>query len=92
MFRCLFYFCVFLIQSAVAQNFEVKLSSNVVGLDETFEISFVLDDNGSNFSPPPFSENFHVLSGPNRSSSTRIINGDMTQESSYKYVLRAKKT
>ena len=88
--RRVFIVLLFAFQFLFSQNFEVTVSSNKVGLNETFEISFSLDDNGSNFSPPPFSD-FYILSGPSQSKSTSIINGQFTQESSYKYVLKPKK-
>ena len=80
------------VQILISQTFEVSLSDNVIGVNDVFEITFILNDKGSSFTPPNFSEDFYVVSGPSRSSSTRIINGSMSQESSYKYVLRPKKT
>ena len=81
---------MFLTQVIVSQNFEVSVSQNKVGLHETFEISFTLDGSGKNFSPPPFS-NFQILRGPSKSSSTSIVNGSMSQELTYTYVLKPKK-
>lgn len=91
MFRYLLLVLIQITYISVGQNFTVTLSDRTVGLNETFEISFSLNDTGSDFSPPSFSDNFHIISGPNKSSSTRIINGSMSQESSYKYILRAKR-
>ena len=73
------------------QNFEAQVSTKKVGLNDSFEISFTLDDNGRNFSPPPFSD-FHVLRGPSKSSSTSIVNGVMSQQLTFTYVLRPKNT
>tara|TARA_B100000579_G_scaffold438034_1_gene471165 strand:+ start:16275 stop:17975 length:1701 start_codon:yes stop_codon:yes gene_type:complete len=81
---------MFLTQVIISQNFEVSVSQNKVGLHETFEISFTLDGSGKNFSPPPFS-NFQILRGPSKSSSTSIVNGSMSQELTYTYVLKPKK-
>lgn len=91
MFRRILIISLLFFQFLMSQTFEVTLSDNVIGLNDSFEITFVLNDKGSSFTPPSFSEDFYVLSGPSRSSSTRIINGSMSQESSYKYVLRPKK-
>ena len=88
--RYFFTILLFFIQFIYSQNFEVEISSNKVGLNESFEISFTLDDNGSNFNPPPFSD-FYILSGPSQSKSTSIVNGSITQKSSYSYVLKPKK-
>jgi len=91
MFRFVLLIFLLLLQFSFSQNFTVKLSENVIGLNDSFEIVFTLDGSGSSFSPPSFSEDFVVLSGPNRSNSVQIINGVRTQESTYKYILKPKK-
>ena len=53
-----------LFQFLMSQTFEVSLSNNVIGVNDTFEITFVLNDKGSSFTPPNFSEDFYVVSGP----------------------------
>ena len=78
MFKRILIISLLLFQFLMSQTFEVTLSDNVIGVNDTFEITFVLNDKGSSFTPPAFSEDFYVLSGPNRSSSTRIVNGSMT--------------
>lgn len=56
------------------------------------EVSFTLKNvKGTNFQPPDFS-GFSVISGPARSSSTTIINGQMSQELSYVYTLQPQRT
>ena len=89
MFKKIIILFLFIFQFNFSQTLDVQLSNNVVGVNETFEIKFSIDGKGSNFVPPNFSENFTLISGPMRSSSTSIINGSMTQETSYTYVLRA---
>jgi len=91
MFKKIIILFLFIFQFNFSQILDVELSNNVVGVNETFEIKFSIDGKGSNFVPPNFSENFTLISGPMRSSSTSIINGSMTQETSYTYVLRANK-
>ena len=86
----LFYIFFFFTVHCFSQEFQVVVSNNKVGLNETFEISFILNNSGKNFTPPPFSD-FQILRGPNKSSSTSIINGDLTQEITYRYVLKPKK-
>ena len=88
--RLFIYF--FIISSLLSsQDFNVEVSNNKVGLNESFEITFILNDNGKKFTPPPFSD-FQILRGPSKSSSTSIINGALSQEMSYTYVLKPKKT
>ena len=91
MFKKIIILFLFIFQFNFSQILDVELSNNVIGVNETFEIKFSIDGKGSNFVPPNFSENFTLISGPMRSSSTSIINGSMTQETSYTYVLRANK-
>ncbi len=73
-----------------AQDFKVDVSSKLVGLNETFEITFSLNQSGKNFTPPSFND-FTIIRGPSQSSSTSIINGNITKEISYSYVLKPKK-
>ena len=78
------------LQGLFSQNFEAQVSQKKVGLHESFEISFVLDDSGSNFafSPPP---DFQILRGPSKSSSYSNVNGNSSYTQTYTYVLKPKK-
>ncbi len=73
-----------------AQTFTATTNKNKVGLKEQFSLSFSLNDSGDRFVAPNLS-NFPVLAGPSTSSSTSMINGRVTKETSYSYRLRAKK-
>ncbi len=69
-------------------RFEARTDSRQVLQGSYFDVSFTLfDGNGSNFRPPSFSD-FIVVSGPNRSLSTTMINGQVTREASYNYTLQ----
>ncbi len=61
-------------------------SSSQVPTGEQFEVAFSINGEGDRFMPPSFSA-FQVLSGPNVSSSTTIINGDFSASNSYSYIL-----
>ena len=74
----------------LAQSFNASLNKNKVGLNEQFSLTFTLNDAGDRFVAPNLS-NFSVLSGPSSSSSTSMINGRVSKETSYSYRLRAKK-
>ena len=89
----LFLLLVFVMCSRIlfGQNFEAQVSDKKVGLNDSFEISFTLNASGKSFSPPPFSD-FLILRGPSKSSSTSIVNGAMSQQLTYTYVLKPKKT
>lgn len=76
---------------AGAVNFEASLSHNMVEVGQRFQITFSLNNQGGNFRPPTF-ENLRILSGPNPASSTRIINGSVSQNMSYSYILVAEQT
>ncbi|MAQ31934.1 MAG: hypothetical protein CMD26_04315 [Flavobacteriales bacterium] len=86
----LLYIYIFFSITLFSQEFEVVVSDNKVSLSESFEISFVLKNSGKNFTPPPFTE-FKIIRGPSKSSSTSIVNGEMSQKISYTYILKPKK-
>lgn len=59
----------------------------VVRVGEQFTISWTINSGGGEFAPPSF-DGFYKLMGPQTSysSSTQIINGKMTRETTYSYV------
>ena len=59
----------------------------VVTVGEQFTVMWTVNAGGGEFSAPPFN-GFYKLMGPQTSysSSTQIINGRMSQETSYSYV------
>ncbi len=59
----------------------------VVRVGEQFAVSWTVNSGGGEFSPPPFGS-FYKLMGPQTSysSSTQIINGKISRETSYTYV------
>lgn len=73
-----------------AQQFTASVSKSTVGVGEQFQIDFVLNGNGSNFSPPSFSD-FQNAGGPYQSSSFQSINGVNSQSITLTYVLIPKK-
>ena len=83
-------FVLFQTMLAIAQTFSATTNKNKVGLNEQFSLSFSLNDSGDRFVAPNLS-NFTVLAGPSSSTSTSMINGRVTKETSYNYRLRAKK-
>lgn len=78
---------------ALAQEakFYAATDRNPVTEGERLRVNFILENgNGSNFQAPSFS-GFKVLSGPNTSMSTQIVNGRMSQSRTYSYILEATK-
>lgn len=77
-------------QGAVSFTAETDTKEVVEG--SVFEIYFTLKNaTGQNFKAPNF-KGFDVLSGPNHSMSTTIINGQVSSKTTLTYSLRAKKT
>ncbi len=72
----------------VAQTLTSKVNRSTVNVGENFQVSFDIEGDGSNFTPPSF-EDFGLLSGPNKSSSMQWINGNFSSSVSYSYILRA---
>ena len=59
----------------VAQvTFQAKVSKSRMGINERLKVSFEMNKNGDNFTPPQF-EGFRVVGGPNQSTSNSWING-----------------
>jgi hypothetical protein len=72
-------------------KFTATLQKNPVVQGERFQITFTLHNaQGIRFSPPGFS-GFTTLMGPSTSQSTQWINGQVSQQTSYTYVLQANK-
>lgn len=64
----------------------IEISSDTIGLNNTLEVAITVENaKAKNFNPPSF-EGFHVQ-GPSTSTSMSIINGDMTQSSTYTFYL-----
>lgn len=88
--------CFFLLSiNLAAQNFTASVNRNPVGENERFQLSFTFsgeDINSlANFIPPAFND-FHVLSGPNQSTSMQIINGAVSASKTLSYYLQPSKT
>lgn len=78
-------------ESSLAQDpvFAAAVASDKVAQNTVFDITFELRNaQGGNFQPPTF-ENFKVVAGPSTSSSTMIMNGQMSQSMSWSYSLLA---
>lgn len=86
-FGCLFFLAC---QWAMAQQseFTVTLSADTIGLNNRLEVTFTLKNaQGKNFEAPVF-EGFRLLGGPNTSSQFSMVNGEVTRQISYTYVLQ----
>jgi len=56
-------------------------------MGNAFEVRFILENaQGSRFTPPPFRD-FRIRSGPSQSTSIQIVNGRMSRQQSYTYLL-----
>ncbi|MEP6794201.1 MAG: BatD family protein [Saprospiraceae bacterium] len=95
-FNLLFTFitCLVVISSveityAQGPDFTAVVASDKVAQNTVFDITFELRNaQGGNFQPPAF-ENFKIVAGPSTSSSTMIMNGQMSQSISWSYSLLA---
>ena len=77
----------------IAQTLTASISSDKVGLNDQFQLSFTFEgtdiNSVRNFTPPSF-DKFFVLSGPNQSTSVQIINGAVSGSLAFSYYLRPK--
>ena len=65
----------------------VNINPDSILMDNTFLLSFTLEDAQGKFEASPFSD-FDVISGPNTSSSVSIINGVSNSKTTYSYYLK----
>ena len=70
-------------------SFEARVSKKKLGLNERLRIDFVMNENGDNFSPPPFTE-FRVVGGPQQSTQNSYINGKRSFSKAFTYFLTPK--
>ncbi|MFN8277272.1 MAG: BatD family protein [Chitinophagales bacterium] len=61
-----------------------------VGVNQNFQVNFVVENGQATQLKPPSFNDFQVLGGPNTSSSVQFVNGDMSQSVTYSYILRPK--
>ena len=87
--RTLLYFLIFLLSHSVSgQDVYIKGESpSVVNTGDQFTVMWTVNSGGGEFSAPAFN-GFYKLMGPQTSysSSTQIINGKMSTQTSYSYV------
>ena len=81
---------VVIANTAMAQKFTASASKTKVAVGETFQVTFSLNANGTNFKMPALNE-FDVYSGPNQSTSMSFVNGAMSQSITLSYIIAAKK-
>ena len=85
--KLLWFYVFFFSITAFAQvQFEAKVSKNSLGLNERLRIDFSMNADGDNFTPPDF-EGFKVVNGPMQQVSQSWINGKVTFNKSYTYIL-----
>ncbi len=70
--------------------FKVEVSTDSVLLGNYIEVTFTLENASmEDFQVPTF-EGFQIIGGPNQSSSFNMMNGEVTQKTSYSYYLEPK--
>jgi len=78
------------VQFSFAQTpkFSVAVSSDTILLGNYFELKFTIENAPANGFQAPDLHKFDIIGGPNTSSSMSIINGEVSQSSSYTYYLK----
>lgn len=74
----------------VAQSFTVQINSNKIVAGERFSVKYLLEGAQSNPSFPDFSP-LKIEGGPNVASNFLMVNGKVSQNVSYNFVLKAPK-
>ncbi len=81
---------LFLISNTIwAQvQFEAKVSKSTLGINENLRIDFIMNADGDNFTPPPFTtDGFKVVGGPSQQVSQSWVNGRSSFNKTYSYYL-----
>ncbi|MFN0158195.1 MAG: BatD family protein [Bacteroidota bacterium] len=89
-----FAFMLLLVGTMQAQDitFQASVDKNPVGMGDQFTLLLTLNNatgGGKNLRLPDLSK-FHVMGGPNQSSSMQIINGAISSSITYSYILQPK--
>lgn len=84
---CYIIFLITTLTFAQEVKFEAKVSKSTLGLNEKVQVSFAINQDGDNFSPPNF-EGFNVVGGPFQSTNFSWVNGVKSFNRSYSYVLQ----
>ena len=71
-------------------SFEAITSKKTLGINENVRVDFVMNENGDDFTPPPFT-NFQIVSGPQQSVSRSWVNGVRSFSKTYTYFLTPKR-
>ena len=75
-------------QETKAVTFTATVSTDSVILGYSYELTFTLENaEGTHFAEPSF-DDFDLVSGPNTSMQTQILNGVVSQKRSYSYYLQ----
>jgi len=72
-------------------DFYAKVSKKNLGINQRLQVDFSMNEDGDNFIPPSFEENFKIIGGPSQSISTSWINGKKSFLKTYTYFLAPKK-
>ena len=73
-----------------SQKLSAQVSKNKVVTGEVFQVTFSANGNIGGFKPPVLSD-FDIYSGPNQSTSMQFINGNVSQNMSFSYMIAARK-
>ncbi|HXX62274.1 MAG TPA: BatD family protein [Bacteroidota bacterium] len=78
---------------AQTADFQASVDRNPVGVGDQFTLTFTLSNagmgGGKNMQLPDLSK-FHIMSGPNQSTSMQIVNGAVSSSVTYGYILQPK--
>ena len=72
-------------------DFYAKVSKKNLGINQRLQVDFSMNEDGDNFIPPSFEENFKIIGGPSQSISTSWINRKKSFLKTYTYFLAPKK-
>lgn len=84
---CYILFLITTLTFAQEVKFEAKVNRSTLGLNEKLQVSFAINQDGDNFSPPSF-DGFRIVGGPFQSTNFSWVNGVKSFNRSYSYILQ----
>ena len=84
--RLLFILLLLSFRLSAQVQFDARVSADKIGINETVQVNFIMNDDGDNFNYPAF-EGFEVVMGPSQTVNFAYSNGRKSFQKTYSFIL-----
>jgi hypothetical protein len=84
--RLLFILLLLSFRLSAQVQFDARVSADKIGINETVQVNFIMNDDGDNFNYPSF-EGFEVVMGPSQTVNFTYNNGRRSFQKTYSFIL-----